>query len=223
MLALGPVPVVGEDETFQNGFTIHAEKCPNRRGVEAVLAALQRRVLTHSTICSADVDARRRFAPPGSPAVIQQPWIDEATAERFAGLELLIVQDMFDSPLWQRATYQLPGASFAERDGSYVNLRRSAAIVRVGDPAAGRRVGRRGALLAAARHATGCTSSRSVLRRSRRARLRYFAAAGGDSSAGRRRFESEPAGRATAATDDAKRSEIQKFATGSEVCQWECR
>ena len=28
---------------------------------------------------------------------------------------------MFDSPLWQRATYQLPGASFAERDGSYVN------------------------------------------------------------------------------------------------------
>ncbi len=37
-------------------------------------------------------------------------------------LELLIVQDLFDSPLWRRATYQLPGASFAERAGSYVNF-----------------------------------------------------------------------------------------------------
>ncbi len=28
---------------------------------------------------------------------------------------------MFSSPLWERATYQLPGAAFAEREGSYVN------------------------------------------------------------------------------------------------------
>jgi predicted molibdopterin-dependent oxidoreductase YjgC len=33
----------------------------------------------------------------------------------------LIVQDLFDSPLLRRAHYQLPGAAFAERDGSYVN------------------------------------------------------------------------------------------------------
>ena len=38
VLALGPVPVVGEDERFQSGFTIRAEKCPNRRGVEEVVA-----------------------------------------------------------------------------------------------------------------------------------------------------------------------------------------
>jgi len=31
------------------------------------------------------------------------------------------VQDTFASPLWERADYQLPGATFAERDGSYVN------------------------------------------------------------------------------------------------------
>ncbi len=36
---MGPVPVVGDDETFKNGFTIRAEKCPNRRGVEKVLAS----------------------------------------------------------------------------------------------------------------------------------------------------------------------------------------
>jgi NADH-quinone oxidoreductase subunit G len=36
-------------------------------------------------------------------------------------VKLLIVQDCFASPLWERADYQLPGATFAEREGSYVN------------------------------------------------------------------------------------------------------
>ena len=46
ILVLGPVPTVGEDERFPGGFTIRAEKCPNRRGVEAVLAHFARRVTT---------------------------------------------------------------------------------------------------------------------------------------------------------------------------------
>jgi predicted molibdopterin-dependent oxidoreductase YjgC len=33
----------------------------------------------------------------------------------------VIVQDCFRSPLWERADYQAPGATFAEREGSYVN------------------------------------------------------------------------------------------------------
>ena len=48
-------------------------------------------------------------------------WIDEATAGRFERLEVLVVQDLFPSPLSERATYVLPGAAYAERDGSYVN------------------------------------------------------------------------------------------------------
>ncbi len=32
-----------------------------------------------------------------------------------------MVQDLFPSPLSERATYVLPGAAYAERDGSYVN------------------------------------------------------------------------------------------------------
>jgi NADH-quinone oxidoreductase subunit G len=50
-----------------------------------------------------------------------RPWIDEATAAQFGPLDTLVVQDIFSSPLWNRATYQLPGAAFAEREGSYVN------------------------------------------------------------------------------------------------------
>ncbi|MGC3966839.1 MAG: molybdopterin-dependent oxidoreductase [Pirellulales bacterium] len=49
-------------------------------------------------------------------------WNDETVARKFAKLDLLVVQDMFASPLWDVATYQLPGGSFAERDGSYVNF-----------------------------------------------------------------------------------------------------
>ena len=36
-LALGYLPTEGTDESFPGGFTIRAEKAPNRRGVEAVL------------------------------------------------------------------------------------------------------------------------------------------------------------------------------------------
>jgi NADH-quinone oxidoreductase subunit G len=34
---------------------------------------------------------------------------------------VLVVQDLFATPLYLQATIQLPGGSFAEREGSYVN------------------------------------------------------------------------------------------------------
>jgi NADH-quinone oxidoreductase subunit G len=48
-------------------------------------------------------------------------WIVEATAESLAAAECLVVQDLFASPLTPRAAYVLPGTTFAEREGSYVN------------------------------------------------------------------------------------------------------
>ncbi|MEX2139745.1 MAG: 2Fe-2S iron-sulfur cluster-binding protein [Pirellulales bacterium] len=118
-LAMGPVPVIGEDERFKNGFVIHAEKCPNRKGVEAVVAHFGDGVKLWDDFL-AELEAGG-FAAVWVAAGYRMPWIDEATAARFDGVELLIVQDLFDSPLWQRATYQLPGGGYAERSGSYVN------------------------------------------------------------------------------------------------------
>ena len=119
-LAMGPVPVVVEDEKFP-GLTIRAEKCPNRRGVEAVLRRLAGGVTMFDELLE-QLDAEPAaavWASGGYP----RPWIDEPTAARLAAAAgLLIVQDMFDSPLWQRAAWQLPGGSFAERAGSYVNF-----------------------------------------------------------------------------------------------------
>lgn len=119
VLAVGHVPMAGQDETFPNGFTIRAEKCPNRRGVEAILAALGGRLTTLEEL-AAQVDGGGIGGLWVSGGYIG-PWIDEALAARLAAARLLVVQDLFASPLSQRATYELPGAAFPEREGSYVN------------------------------------------------------------------------------------------------------
>ena len=119
LLVLGPVPVVGEDERFPKGFTISAEKCPNRRGVEAIIAHFAHRVTTFDELLlELDQGSVQGVRVAGG---YKTDWIDEATARRFERLKLLVVQDLFPSPLSECATYVLPGAAYAERDGSYVN------------------------------------------------------------------------------------------------------
>jgi NADH-quinone oxidoreductase subunit G len=119
LLALGPVPEEGVDEVFANGFTIHAEKCPNRRGVEAILSHLSGTATTWDDIVSlceaGEIDTL--WIAGG----YKQAWHDEHIAQRLSNLRNLIVQDLFASPLWEQATLQLPAVTFAERAGSYVN------------------------------------------------------------------------------------------------------
>jgi NADH-quinone oxidoreductase subunit G len=119
MLALGPIPEVGEDEHFPKGFTIRAEKCPNRRGVENVLAHFTGKIVPFEVFLQAveKGEIQGVWVAGG----YKNDWIDEATAKGFEPLLQLIVQDLFPSPLSERATYILPSAAFAEREGSYVN------------------------------------------------------------------------------------------------------
>jgi NADH-quinone oxidoreductase subunit G len=119
VLAMGPVPSAGEEKKFPGGFVISAEKAPNRRGVEEVLAHFMRKVLTFEEFLK-----EMQRADLGGVWIsggYKQPWVEEPVARRFGPIPLLIVQDLFDSPLMERATYALPAAAFAERDGSYVN------------------------------------------------------------------------------------------------------
>lgn len=124
-LAVGFVPRSEADETFPGGFTIRAEKCPNRLGVEAVIALFDHLghkwtdLLEHVQAGHADaawITAGYPTAPP------HRPWIDSATAAAFEGLKCLVVQDLFDSPLFALATWRLPAAGFAERAGTWVNI-----------------------------------------------------------------------------------------------------
>ncbi|MFO0913431.1 MAG: 2Fe-2S iron-sulfur cluster-binding protein [Pirellulales bacterium] len=119
-IGLGQVPVVGQDERFQNGFTIHAEKCPNRRGIEQLLQGLTGSVVDHGTWRNSIADD-----PPGAVWVTggyPQPVSSAEDAEALASVGVRIVQDLIPGPLWETAHYRLPSAAWPERSGSYVNV-----------------------------------------------------------------------------------------------------
>ncbi|MFZ5828785.1 MAG: 2Fe-2S iron-sulfur cluster-binding protein [Planctomycetota bacterium] len=119
LLALGPVPTRGDDEVYPAGFRVSAEKCPNRKGVEAVLAHFAGEVVPFEELLGEVGQGKIQGA--WVAGGYKSEWIDEATAARFEALDVLVVQDLFPSPLSRRATYELPASAFPERDGSYVN------------------------------------------------------------------------------------------------------
>jgi NADH-quinone oxidoreductase subunit G len=136
VLALGPVPVRGADVTFKpdqtkgrtgdtsfvipRPFTIHAEKCPNRKGVEAILEHFQGSVIAFDEI-SRRVEAGE-FSGLYVASDAIDPWIDEAASRAIrSGVSFLVVQDTNVTPLAHLADVVLAGATFAEKAGCYVN------------------------------------------------------------------------------------------------------
>jgi NADH-quinone oxidoreductase subunit G len=127
-LVLGPVPVVGEDDRYPKGpkgeppapnktkFTIRAEKCPNRVGVEAILRHFEGEVVPIASITQR-ADAKAWFFVGG----YQSGWVTEDIDRAVGTPSLLIVQDIFPSPLSERADIVLAAATFAEREGTYIN------------------------------------------------------------------------------------------------------
>lgn len=127
-LVLGPVPQVGTNDCYPKGpkgespepaktkFTIRAEKCPNRLGVEAILKHFEGSVVTIESI-AARAEATAWYIVGGYNA----GWVTEAIDRAVGSPQLLIVQDIFPSPLSERADIVLAASSFAERDGTYVN------------------------------------------------------------------------------------------------------
>ena len=128
-LALGPVRRVGDDDRYPKDvhgraieparFVIRAEKCPNRRGVERILEHFAGAVLRMEEVLAqaAGGQIETLYLFGGDPV----PWI---TAEQAAGLgrlKLLVVQDILPSPASTAAHFVLPGGSFAEREGTFVN------------------------------------------------------------------------------------------------------
>jgi len=136
VLALGPVPVEGSDVTFKpdqssgrtgdtsfvvpRPFTIHAEKCPNRKGVEAVLEHFQGSVIGFEELTRRAAAGEFRALYVASDAI--DPWIDEpASRELRSNFGFLVVQDTNVTPLAHLADVVLAGATFAEKAGSYAN------------------------------------------------------------------------------------------------------
>lgn len=131
-LALGPAPVVGEDDTYPKDskgrpvqpvkFTIRAEKCPNRRGVEAILRHYQGEVIRFDEVLRAATagELQALYLAAGYPPR-GEGWVSEDQARALDLVPLLVVQDLFASPTSKRAKYVLPAVSFAEKEGTFVN------------------------------------------------------------------------------------------------------
>jgi NADH-quinone oxidoreductase subunit G len=129
-LALGPVPVVGADDTYPKDcrgnatqpvkFTIRAEKCPNRKGVEAVLRHFQKEVIGFDQVVSGGGSIQALYLAAGYPP---RPggWISEAQADAFKSARLVVCQDLFASPASAVAHYVVPAAAWSEKDGTFVN------------------------------------------------------------------------------------------------------
>ena len=128
-LALGPVRTVGEDDLYPKDihgqpslptrFTFRAEKCPNRRGVEAVLKHFQEEVIPFTTVLHEleNGSVETLFVLGGDP----EGWISDADAAKLDKLKLLIVQDLLASAASSKAHFVLSGAAWAEKDGTFVN------------------------------------------------------------------------------------------------------
>jgi NADH-quinone oxidoreductase subunit G len=131
-LGLGTIPTFGEDDTYPKDrrgrpvepvkFTIRAEKCPNRRGVEAVLRHFQGEVIPFDDVLpkSGAEPPRAVFIAGGYPPR-DSTWVTPSQVEALGRIPLLIVQDLFASPASDLAKYVLPAASFAEKEGTFVN------------------------------------------------------------------------------------------------------
>jgi NADH-quinone oxidoreductase subunit G len=131
-LFLGHVPVRGEDDTYPKDrkgrplepvkFTIRAEKCPNRRGVEEIVRHFQGEVVGFDRALQAagNGELKTLYLTAGySPNA--GPWIDVSQMDALKRMPLLIVQDLFPTPASALAKYVLPAATFAEKDGTFVN------------------------------------------------------------------------------------------------------
>jgi NADH-quinone oxidoreductase subunit G len=127
-LALGFVPLVGEDDSYPKDrrgrlvepakFTIRAEKCPNRRGVEEVLKHFQGSVIPFSAAVEAAKkgEAQAVFLTGGYP--------DKGTLDVLGELPadlLLAVTEIFHGVPTTLAKYVLPATAFSEKEGVYVN------------------------------------------------------------------------------------------------------
>jgi NADH-quinone oxidoreductase subunit G len=131
-LALGPVPVIGEDDTYPKDsrgrpvepvrFTIRAEKCPNRKGVAAVLKHFQGSLLQFDGILESARQGKMKalYLAGGYPPT-PEGWINGDQAKALESIPLLIVQDMFASPASALAKYIVPASAFSEKEGTFVN------------------------------------------------------------------------------------------------------
>ena len=124
-LVLGPVPTAANgDEVYTHYLTkketyrVQAEKVPNRRGIERVIAQLGGPTLSWD-----------EFSAAKAPAALKAGWVTAGYHSDWLGGNIpavlkkgfRVVQDLLASSLTQSADVLLPSAAWAEKDGTWEN------------------------------------------------------------------------------------------------------
>ncbi len=135
-LVTGHVPVSGRDQTFPVGaagdavrFTIDREKCPNRRGIETIMAGSGCPTLSLEEFCqkAAAGDFSAAWIVGGYP---DREWVPKELASAVAKIELIVVQDLFETKLTPAAAVVLPACAFVERHGCFMNTQGKVQLLR---------------------------------------------------------------------------------------------
>jgi len=127
-LALGPVPVHGQDRTYppnsENGYTVYAEKCPNRRGVQRVLRALAEKS-RGSVLSFEELVSQLRSGKIGGVILTgnyPSDWVTDELVQALEGVYVVLI-DTLDNRLVKRADIVLPGATWVEKAGTFQNAK----------------------------------------------------------------------------------------------------
>ncbi len=122
LLAVGPVPKNGEDRTYPGGYTVYAEKCPNRRGVTRALELLGGRVVTCDEFITAVGDKSSPIAGVLVAGGYPSAW---ATKELTSALKkkFVVAIDTLPNDLTAAADVLLPAVTWAEKSGCFENAK----------------------------------------------------------------------------------------------------
>lgn len=129
-LSMGPVPSEGQDQNFPFSrepranaappkFTIHAEKCPNRRGVETILAKAGGPQKSFDEFIAAA--GKGEFAIAWLAAGYPKEWVTKPLTTAMGKVEFVVLQDILPSDLSPLAGAVLPACAWVEREGSFTN------------------------------------------------------------------------------------------------------
>lgn len=121
LLGVGPIPVSGQNKTFPGGYTIHAEKCPNSRGVRRVLETLAgsaEGVLKLEDFIKKVGDKATRTAGLLVTGNYPSNWVTKELATALAK-KMLVLIDTLPGDLSGKADIVLPGATWTEKAGTF--------------------------------------------------------------------------------------------------------
>ena len=126
VLAIGPVPCEGQDKSFPGGYTIHAEKCPNRRGVKRALQLVHDQtgggpdMMDYDGFQAALADRKSPIKAVLLTGNYTSPWTTPEFVKALGKRHLTLI-DTLPNDLTAKADVLLPGATWAEKAGTFEN------------------------------------------------------------------------------------------------------